>query len=104
MAPDSTGFKLELGDADLLSDDHGTVPLGILARKVAGCMVPELPHIYVCSQGCSVYRNMYNCITATRAGGSPRLTQPRGECRGRADSRARARLPGRSLRVVYPRW
>ncbi len=29
VAPDSTGFELELGDADLLSDDHGTVPLGI---------------------------------------------------------------------------
>lgn len=29
VAPDSTGFKLELGDAGLLSDDHGTVPLGI---------------------------------------------------------------------------
>ncbi len=29
VAPGSTGFKLELGDADLLSDDHGVVPLGI---------------------------------------------------------------------------
>lgn len=29
VAPDATGFELELGDADLLSDDHGTVPLGI---------------------------------------------------------------------------
>jgi hypothetical protein len=27
VAPDSTGFELELGDADLLSDEHGTVPL-----------------------------------------------------------------------------
>jgi Domain of unknown function (DUF4352) len=29
VAPDATGFRLELGDADLLSHDHGTVPLGI---------------------------------------------------------------------------
>lgn len=29
VAPGSTGFELELGDADLLSDVHGTVPLGI---------------------------------------------------------------------------
>lgn len=29
VAPDATGLSLELGDADLLSDDHGTVPLGI---------------------------------------------------------------------------
>jgi hypothetical protein len=29
VAPGATGFELELGDADLLSDDHGTVPLGI---------------------------------------------------------------------------
>lgn len=29
VAPDATGFELELGDADLLSDEHGTVPLGI---------------------------------------------------------------------------
>ncbi len=29
VAPGSTGFKLELGDADLLSDDRGIVPLGI---------------------------------------------------------------------------
>ncbi len=29
VAPESTGFKLELGDADLLTDDHGTVSLGI---------------------------------------------------------------------------
>jgi hypothetical protein len=28
VAPDSRGFKLALGDADLLSDEHGTVPLG----------------------------------------------------------------------------
>jgi hypothetical protein len=26
---DATGFKLVLGDADLLNDEHGTVPLGI---------------------------------------------------------------------------
>lgn len=29
VAPESTGFEFEWGDADLLSDDHGTVPLGI---------------------------------------------------------------------------
>jgi hypothetical protein len=29
VAPDATGFELELGEADLLSDDRGTVPLGI---------------------------------------------------------------------------
>ena len=29
VAPGSTGFELELGDADLFSDVHGTVPLGI---------------------------------------------------------------------------
>jgi hypothetical protein len=29
VAPDATGFELELGDADLLSDEHGSVPLGI---------------------------------------------------------------------------
>ena len=29
LAPDATGFELELGDADLPSDDRGTVPLGI---------------------------------------------------------------------------
>ena len=29
VAPSATGFELELGDADLLSDEHGTVPLGI---------------------------------------------------------------------------
>lgn len=29
VAPGSTGFELELGDADLLSDAKGTVPLGI---------------------------------------------------------------------------
>lgn len=29
VALEATGFELELGDADLLSDDHGTVHLGI---------------------------------------------------------------------------
>ncbi len=29
VAPGSTGFELELGDADLFSDTRGTVPLGI---------------------------------------------------------------------------
>ena len=29
VVPDATGFELELGDADLLSDDHIIVPLGI---------------------------------------------------------------------------
>jgi hypothetical protein len=29
VAPGATDFELELGDADLLSDDHGTVPPGI---------------------------------------------------------------------------
>jgi hypothetical protein len=29
VAPDATGFELELGDADLLSEDRSTVPLGI---------------------------------------------------------------------------
>jgi hypothetical protein len=29
VARDATGCKLELGDADLLSDEHGTMPLGI---------------------------------------------------------------------------
>jgi hypothetical protein len=29
VASDATDFERELGDADLLSDDHGTVPLGI---------------------------------------------------------------------------
>ncbi len=29
VAPGSTGFELELGDADLFSDTNGTVPLGI---------------------------------------------------------------------------
>lgn len=29
VAPGSTGFELELGDADLFSDVNGTVPLGI---------------------------------------------------------------------------
>lgn len=29
VAPGSTGFELELGDADLFSDTKGTVPLGI---------------------------------------------------------------------------
>ena len=28
-APDPRGFKLALGDADLLSNEHGTVPLCI---------------------------------------------------------------------------
>jgi len=28
VAPDSMGFELELGDANLLSDEHGTAPLG----------------------------------------------------------------------------
>jgi hypothetical protein len=43
---------------------------------------PELPHNHVCSQGCSVYRNMYNWITAIRAGGSPGLSQPRENSEG----------------------
>jgi Domain of unknown function (DUF4352) len=29
VAPDATDFERGLGDADLLSDDHGTAPLGI---------------------------------------------------------------------------
>jgi hypothetical protein len=29
VAPDATGLELELAGADLLSDEHGTVPLGI---------------------------------------------------------------------------
>lgn len=35
VAPGSTGFELELGDADLLSDVHGTVPLGICRHDEA---------------------------------------------------------------------
>ena len=29
VAPDATGFELELAGADLLNDDRGTLPLGI---------------------------------------------------------------------------
>ena len=29
VAPDATGFELELASADRLSDEHGSVPLGI---------------------------------------------------------------------------
>jgi hypothetical protein len=29
VTPDATDFRLDLGDADLLSDEHGTVPLDI---------------------------------------------------------------------------
>ena len=29
VTPGSSGFELEVGDADLFSDVHGTVPLGI---------------------------------------------------------------------------
>jgi hypothetical protein len=35
VAPDATGFELELGGADLLRDEHGTVPPGIRERVAA---------------------------------------------------------------------